>query len=91
VVPCNLVATMREEKDPKAERRITRKQIRHLLIKKTYDAYMMHPLVPEFRRTTTEAVRQIIEGWKAERPHGFGVTLSVRTIYRVLGLRPPKS
>jgi hypothetical protein len=77
---------MREEKDPKAERRITRKQIRHLLIKKTYDAYMMHPLVPEFRRTTTEAVRQIKESWKDH----FGVELTERTIYRALDIRHPK-
>ena len=78
---------MGEKKDPKAERRRTRKEVRHWLIKETFDAYMTHPLVPKFKRTTTEAVRQIIEGWKAR----FGVTLSERQIYRILDLRPPDS
>jgi ribosomal protein L32E len=78
----------RGREDPKAERRHIQKEVRHDLIRRAYDAYMRW--APEWRRTTTEAVRQIKEGWEAERPDGgFGVRLTTRTIYRALGLRPP--
>jgi hypothetical protein len=76
----------RGREDPKAKRRPTRKQVRHELIKRAFDAYMTpHPRVPEFRRNTTEAVRQIKEGWKDR----FDVDLDESTIYRALNLRRP--
>ena len=76
-----------EANDPEARRRRTRKEVRHDLIRRTYRAYMTAPRhrVPEFRRTTIEAVRKIREGWKDH----FDVKLRDRTIYRALGLRPP--
>jgi len=81
-----------EANDPEAKRRPTWKEVRYGLIRRTYRAYMTSPphRVPGFRKTTTEAVRQIIESWRDERPHGFGMRLSESTVYRALGLRRPK-
>jgi hypothetical protein len=77
-----------EANDPQAKRRRTRKDVRHDLIKRAFYAYMKpHPRVPKFRRTTTEAVRQIKEGWKDH----FGVELTERTIYRALDIRHPSA
>jgi hypothetical protein len=76
-------------KDPDAKRRRTasrnkgRDGLRPVLIRKAFDAYMTHPLVPKFRRTTTKAVQKILEGWIAQgwaKGKGFE-----RTIYRALG------
>jgi hypothetical protein len=73
--------------DPEARRRPTRKEVRYDLIRRMYRAYMApHPRVPEFRQTTTEAVRQIIEGYQDH----FGIEISESTVYRALGLRRPK-
>jgi hypothetical protein len=74
----------RDRADPKAKHRRTHKAVRYDLIRRCFHIYMTHPLVPEFRRNTTEAVRQIMEGWKGKP---FGVRLTERTIYRALNLR----
>jgi hypothetical protein len=77
---------MRDDSDPQAKRRRTRKDVRHDLIRRIYRAYMApHPRVPAFRRTTTEAVRQIVDGYQDH----FGIKIGKSTVYRVLGLRCP--
>jgi hypothetical protein len=92
--PRNQNATMVDEKtldrmrrnfapdppDPEAKQRLTRKRVRHRLIKKALRAYLMDTSQPRERRTTSNTVSFAQEGWETR----FGVKLHERTFYEVL-------
>jgi hypothetical protein len=77
-----------KDKDPNAKKRLTasrnkgRDGLRPVLIRKAYRTFMKR--LPPHRRNKTEVVRLIRESWAAKPPHGFGIRISVRTVYRAL-------
>jgi hypothetical protein len=63
--------------DPEAKRRLTRKEVRHELIRRTIAAYLANERVPKAKRRMKQAVSWVKDGFEKR----YGVTLDERTIY----------
>jgi hypothetical protein len=71
---------MDDGEDRNAQRRRTRKEVRHILVRKTVEAYLADPDVRASRRKKSQAVSEAKEGFEKQ----FGVVLDERTIYEAL-------